>query len=382
MIAKFQQAYAKAGSDEGAIPAITQVRGVPFWKVFLHARPRHIAARGRYRGRETSVQVTVKVTDKGGGIGRLTWRVNDQVKETTLGGLNAKGEISRRFDLASTDNVIEVTAENKRGFVRSLASKVTVKVDDKALKGVPDLYILALGVDQYREVKRRLQFAVADAKELSTALAAVGKDFYRREPKVVMLHDDEVAAERVEKTFAELGDKIKATDVFELFMAGHGKTVGGDYYFVPRDIEQFTDEGISAKAFGPKQWVAWFAKIKAEKSIWIIDTCESGSAGKIFAGRGGSEYDAGYKRLMGATGRTILMSASEQQLAVEGYHGHGVFSYAFMEGLAHADQDNAKQITLLGLMNYVDRRVPEISREMKACQVSGPDDYCQRPVVE
>src|SRR5262249_47028142 len=95
---------------------------------------------------DASVLVTVKVTDKGGGIGKLTWRVNEQVKATTLGGLNEKGEMSRRLDLGSTDNVIEVTAENRRGFVQSLAARVSVRVDAKALKGAPDLYILAIGV--------------------------------------------------------------------------------------------------------------------------------------------------------------------------------------------------------------------------------------------
>src|SRR5262249_40869924 len=159
-----------------------------------------------------------------------------QVKATTLGGLNEKGEISRRLDLGSTDNVIEVTAENRRGFVQSLAARVSVRVDAKALKGAPDLYILAIGVDQYQEERRRLQFAVADAKAVSAALVAAGKDFYRTEPKVVLLPDEEATTERLEMTFADLGAKIKATDVFVLFIAGHGKTVAGDYYFLPRDI--------------------------------------------------------------------------------------------------------------------------------------------------
>src|SRR5262249_56166321 len=109
-----------------------------------------------------------------------------------------------------------------------------------------------------------------------------GKGLYRKEAKVVVVPDEEVTSDRLNKEFEELGAKVKATDVFVLFIAGHGKTVGGDYYFLPRDVGQFTDEGIRANGFGPQHWTAWFSKIKAEKSIWIIDTCESGSAGKIF----------------------------------------------------------------------------------------------------
>ena len=53
------------------------------------------------------------------------------------------------------------------------------------------------------------------------------------------------------------------------------------------------------------------------------------------------------------------MAASEQQLAVEGYKNHGVFTYALLEGLAKAGGDD--KVQLFDLADYVETRVPEIA---------------------
>jgi len=65
-----------------------------------------------------------------------------------------------------------------------------------------------------------------------------------------------VTADRLSATFKELGEKVKANDVFIFFIAGHGKTIGGDYHFVPRGIQAFTDEAIVRQGFGSHQWLA------------------------------------------------------------------------------------------------------------------------------
>jgi hypothetical protein len=120
----------------------------------------------------------------------------------------------------------------KSGLVASKPAGVGVKVEARALRGAPDLYILAAGVNDYADVKHKPNFAVSDAKDLSEALADAGSTFYRHKPQVVMLRDDEVTADRLSAVFKELGAKIKANDVFLFFIAGHGKTIGGDYYFL------------------------------------------------------------------------------------------------------------------------------------------------------
>jgi WD40 repeat protein len=292
------------------------------------------------------VTVTARILEKQdgfgkfGGIGRIEAWVNGQSKFGGIGGLNAQGERSIRLDLASTQNSIELFAWNKALFVTSPRASTSVSVSQRALDRITrNLYILALGVNKYKD--HPLHLAVRDAQDLSATLAEAGKDVYRDTPMVVALKDEEVTAGRVGKEFEALGAKVKAADVFVFYIAGHGKTIEGNYYFVPAGIEAFTDQIIKEKAFGSDQWKAWLNLIKAEKSIWFIDTCEAGSARSIF-------NRTGYVRLKEDLGRTILMAASEQQAALEGVHDHVAFTYTLLEGLANANLPGEDEITLLG----------------------------------
>jgi hypothetical protein len=171
--------------------------------------------------------------------------------------------------------------------------------------------------------------------------------------------------------------------VFLFFIAGHGKTIGGDYYFLPGAIAAFADEAIRRQGFGPQQWQEWFENIKAQKSIFIFDTCESGAAARIWQrGRGSDEGDAAYQRLKEATGRVIFMAASDQQACVEGFHGHSLLTYTILEGLALAGDGKSDKIDLTDLKNYVQLKVPQYSREMNACAVVAQQQHCQKPLVE
>jgi len=335
------------------------------------------------------VAVAARIADGGGGIGKISFKLNGQVVASAYGALmlDKDGTITRAFDLATPDTTLEVVAEDKAGKVESLPAVITVHADPSALKGVPDLYVLAIGANRYRDTRKNLSFAVSDAEALAETLKAAGIGYYRHPPIVKTLFDDEVTAEKVGAAFAELAGQVKAADVFVFYIAGHGKTLkaSGDYYYLPPSMPGFSEEEIARQGFGPKELTAWFETIPALKSIWIFDTCESGGAERIGAfnspvrSRDAGLEDAALQRLKDATGRTIFMASSEQQSAVEGYRNHGVFTYALLEGLAKAG--SAGQVQLYDLADYVLSRVPELSRELNACEAKGPKDYCQKPVV-
>ena len=293
--------------------------------------------------------------------------------------LDKDGVISRSFDLAAPDTVIEVIAEDTSGNVESLPASVTVHADAKALQGVPDLYVLAIGATKYRNASNRLPLAVNDAETLAGTLKA----YYRNPPIVKTLFDDEVTAGKIGAAFEELSARVKANDVFVFYIAGHGKTLKaqGDYYFLPgQDASprpKSSGKALVRRSFGPRS--------PALKSIWIFDTCESGSAERIQAlaapirPRSAALDDAALQRLKEATGRTIFMAAGEQQAAIEGYRNHGVFTYALLEGFAKAGSSD--QVQLFDLVDYVTSRVPQLSRELKSCEARGALEYCQKPVV-
>ena len=79
----------------------------------------------------------------------------------------------------------------------------------------------------------------------------------------------------------------------------------------------------------------------------------------------GLEEKTAIDRLMQATGRATLASSSSVQQALEGYEGHGVFTYALLQGLSRAADDRGNRngtIEIDELSNYVSDTVPELTR--------------------
>jgi hypothetical protein len=279
-----------------------------------------------------------------------------------------------------------VTAENKSGRIESKSESVGLKADEAAVKGIPTLYVLAVGVNAYHDVRFKLRYAIPDAEALSEALSEAGSGYYRSKPQVTMLSDDEVTAEKLEAVFTELGGKIRATDVFLFFIAGHGATIKGNYHFLPSSVSTFDEDTILMQGIGKGQWRDWFAKIAAQKSIFIFDTCDSGSAAQVLAGlppsvrSGRAEFDTAQQRLKEATGRSLFTASSDEQSAMEGFRNHGLLTYAILEGLAKAGGDKPL-IWLTDLKDYVEEKVRTYSKEMKSCSVIRQQEYCQQPKV-
>jgi uncharacterized caspase-like protein len=168
---------------------------------------------------------------------------------------------------------------------------------------------------------------------------------------------------KITETFKELARQIKPIDVFVLYAAGHGAARNGEYFFVPADLDYENDESLAARSLSVTKLQELLATIPATKSLVILDTCSSGT----FTDRPATR-DVGHKaaiaRLMKATGRTILASAAHDDVAIEGYHGHGVFTYVLLDGLqGKADRDRDHIVKVDELAEYLSDMVPAISEQ-------------------
>src|SRR5205823_695173 len=147
--------------------------------------------------------------------------------------------------------------------------------------------------------------------------------------------------EKLDATFAKLAAEIRNGDVFVFFIAGHGRTIDGRYYFVPQDFRYRDEASFAEAAIAQEQWQKWFSSVAARKSVLIYDTCESGTVAADDAPttRGLErviEQASAIERLRRATGKLILAASTDDKPALEGFQGHGVFSYAILEGLQKA----------------------------------------------
>ena len=173
--------------------------------------------------------------------------------------------------------------------------------------------MLAVGLNDYADAELKLSYAVPDAKALAEALGEAGKGLYE-DVEVTLVQDAAVNRERLAASFTALAGKVRPTDVFAFFIAGHGKTVDGRYYFIPRDFrragERITQRDVQAQGIAQEEWQAWFAGIPARKSMLIFDTCESGTLTGASPRDRASARGAANDRLAQATGRSILTASS------------------------------------------------------------------------
>ena len=224
------------------------------------------------------------------------------------------------------------------------------------------MLFLAVGISDYYDKRFRLAYAVPDAKALADGFKQAGDGLYS-DVEVTTLLDQDVTMAKLDATFAELGKKIRSSDVFVFFIAGHGKTVDGHYHFIPYDFKYENAESILTGGIDQDHFQAWLSRIPARKSLMLADTCESGSLTEMqVTSRGlkAEAHAAAVTRLTSAIGLTVL-SASTDDVALEGYHGHSVFSYVLLDALSHAGVGSDGFITVMGLANYVDQQVPEVS---------------------
>ncbi len=312
-----------------------------------------------------------EVSDQGGGIGRIEWRVNGlTLGVQTKRGLDriAKGQTGKKALTLQLDvwlepgtNIIEVVAYNAKNLMASEPAKITVTWDGRSSKTPPRLHVLAVGINNYFDARLKLNYAVPDAKAFGAALSGAGGGLYEKVTVTTVL-DSDATAEGLEATFAGLAGKVRPRDVFVFFLAGHGKTVDGRYYFIPQDFRYRSAQSIVNKGIGQDQWQRWFSKIPARKSILLYDTCESGSLTGARIATRGLERVAALEKLTRAMGRTVLSAATDDAPALEGYRGHGVFTYALLDALNKSDTNQNGLIEITELAGHVDARVPEISQ--------------------
>jgi hypothetical protein len=104
--------------------------------------------------------------------------------------------------------------------------------------------------------------------------------------------------------------------------------------------------------------------VRAQKSLLLYDTCESGSMTETRRrGVDLEERMGALNRLARATGRTYLTATTDDSPALEGFRGHGVFTYAVLDAFNNADANGDGLIQVSELADYVDRKVPDFSFE-------------------
>lgn len=285
--------------------------------------------------------------------------------------------------LEKGENLVEVVAFN--GFSEGRTS-VRVYCEESSSRRekliLPRLWILAIGVNEYKEKNLRpLSYAAADAAGIVDVLKGQeGKLF--REINSLIISDNST----LKPTYENIADNLNYLsraghkDVVILFIAGHGiNDERGDFYFLPSDAVILQDGAIKRS-----RAISW-RDLKAvldlpSKKIIFADTCHSeGVSGKKTRAVNNDRF---VKELQEANA-VIFSSSRGRELSQESTTwGHGAFTYALIEGIkgkANLVKDN--RISMKELDTYVSEMVPQITNGAQHPITNTPDGYVNFPVA-
>jgi hypothetical protein len=345
---------------------------------------------------QPATPVRVALHDQGGGIGKVVWKVEG----VTLGVDTRPGDsaarrlppektvrtLTQEVALSPGPNRVEIIAYNRRNDVASPPVTVQITLEGAAVATrppktpagsaltplptpqwppalKPSLHMLMVGVDRYRDPELALNYAVSDAQSLAKSLQRMSAPLFR-EVTVHKLYDEDVTIAKLDQAFRELSVMLLPHDVFVLYFAGHGVTLDAQYYFLPYDlIYNDNDAAVRRDGINQNHLQNWLAQVPARRSLVLLDTCESGSFLRATAESRDLVEKTATAKLTRATGRATIVAATDNQPAVEGYKGYGVFTYAILQALNQADTTVGNRDGYTGLFEiaaYVNARVPEI----------------------
>jgi WD40 repeat protein len=213
-----------------------------------------------------------------------------------------------------------------------------------------DLYLLAVGVNDFPELEPnlRLTYAASDAREFAQAFVRHTERF--RNVHVQTLSDGGAPPVRAAVlTALQVLRQAGGADTVVVFLASHGASdAAGNYFFIPRDAARADIETLRDGHSPPAEsslisWMAFFDALRntAGRRLLIVDTCQAHDiSGHV------QEYSL-LKRSASSRIAFILASRGDEESQEYASGRHGLFTYALLQGLeggADVDQDGGTTV--------------------------------------
>jgi WD40 repeat protein len=310
--------------------------------------------------------VQFKINDMGGGSGRIVYRI-DGVEIEARDALDIKSSgantINRYITVGSGSHTLAISARSANGKIEGTPSTAPLVGREPESGSKVSLYVVAAGISHYYDhsLDDGVKFASADADTVAATFHdQMGKGLYQR-VNAVALPDSKATAKNIRDEVAKAAASIKPGDTFVLYLAGHGISVDGEYYFIPWEAEYTNQKDLLAKSLNREAIQDLLKQIHTNKSVLILDTCGSGAY--VEARATTISEKAAIEKVATMSGRAVIAASNSEQMAMDGYQNHGVFTYALLEAFKDADSNAQGQILITRLAEYIQGRVPTITLE-------------------
>jgi Caspase domain len=276
--------------------------------------------------------------------------------------------ILKLTNLPRRDSTVSVLAYNQNG----VGEPATIQVKWRGQGADPKLtlYVLAIGISNYKDQTKRLQFPAKDAADFVKLAKAQEGGLYQkvityRKPGSLSdsLSDSEATGEAVLDGLDWIKKQVTNTnDVAMILLSGHGMTTSDQHYaFLPYD---FDDTRVERTTISDSQLQRYLTNIGGKK-IFFFDTCFSGN---ILPGSKAAStqpnVDGFANELRAAeNGIVVFTSSTGKEYSVEKEEWmNGAFTKAVVEGMGgKAARSDQPVIMISDLNGYVSRRVKELT---------------------
>lgn len=322
------------------------------------------------------VIISTKITDMGGGISEIRLFHNGKLVSADTRALKnvSKGNQSKVITkdysvrLLPGDNDFRLTAFNSDR-IESNPSNLKIKYSGIVASSV--LYVISVGINLYKNSLLNLNYGKPDAMAFVETIKNQSSKIFKS-IQVHEIYDYNATKETLMEAFNDVISKAEPKDTFMFFYAGHGvmseasEDKKEDFYIALHNVvkiygdnKELENNGISASDL-----TGFTTEIKATKQMIILDACHSGGAIKTFASRGASEQKA-ILQMARSAGFAVMASTGTEQYATEFKAlGHGVFTYALLNGLKGEADGGIKDgnVTVKELDAYINSKVPELTQ--------------------
>jgi hypothetical protein len=322
---------------------------------------------------KNELTVTLKIADSGGGIGDIRLYLNGSavVLDNSRGLAivpKSDGSTTKMYSVKLTNglNSIRAIAFNADNTMQSTDAVHQITASFKSTVK-PSLYAIVIGINEYKNPKLALNFAVADAGLFGDSLQTGTAGLFEKVVIMRLVTKEETTSASILAALKNM-QTLNPDDLFVFYVASHGAVDDGEYFLITSNVGSTSTAKLKTDAINQTTLKGLIANIPTAKKLIVIDTCNAGALGDAIQTtmltRGMSE-DTAMKVLSRAVGSTILSAATGVQEALEGYKGHGLFTYVLSQGLSgKADYDKDGYIKTTELANYIDDEVPVLAERI------------------
>jgi len=353
-------------------------------------------------------KIQIKYPQEGAGMDQVELRLGYLVRlpsaddslrlEVQVDGVKVKFEDHPLMDASDTragdvqltiprrDSKVSVIAYNGNG--AGEPASVHVQWRGPGTEPKLTLYVLAIGISNYKDEKVNLRFAAKDADDFIAAARQQEGGLYEKvitHPPHGSLRDSEATKEAIldELDWIKLA-VTNTNDVAMVFLSGHGMTTPDQHYrFLPYD---YNSDHVERTTISDSELKDYLTKIGGKK-IFFFDTCYSGA---VLPGSKAVTTQANVDKFANElkaaeNGVVVFTSSTGNELSQERDEWHnGAFTKAVVEGLhGAAARPDVPVITISDLNGYVSRIVKDLTggnqRPMLGMPITAVEDF---PIAE